>query len=66
MTSDPVAAEKVLQDLSELRHDLQTIRINAAQTYELYDNLSTRWPSTTMSCPSIPADWLCCGSNTGT
>ena len=39
MTSDPVAAEKVLQDLFELRHDLQIIRINAAQTYELYDNL---------------------------
>jgi magnesium transporter len=39
MTTDPVAAEGVLQDLSELRHDLQTIRINAAQTYELYDNL---------------------------
>ena len=39
MTSDPVVAERVLQDLSELRHDLQTIRINAAQTYELYDSL---------------------------
>lgn len=39
MTSDPVAAEGVLQDLFELRHDLQIIRINAAQTYELYDNL---------------------------
>jgi Mg2+ and Co2+ transporter CorA len=39
MTHDPVAAEAVLQDLFELRHDLQTIRINAAQTYETYDNL---------------------------
>ena len=39
MTSDPVAAEIVLQDLFELRHDLQIIRINAAQAYELYDNL---------------------------
>ncbi len=39
MTKDPVAAEMVLQDLFELRHDLQIIRINAAQTYELYDNL---------------------------
>ena len=39
MDSDPVAAEAVLQDLFELRHDLQTIRINAAQAYELYDNL---------------------------
>ncbi len=39
MTSDPVAAEIVLQDLFELRHDLQTIRINAAQAYEVYDNL---------------------------
>ncbi len=36
---DPVTAETVLQQLSELGHDLQTIRINAAQTYELYDNL---------------------------
>lgn len=39
MNSDPVAAEATLQDLFVLRHDLQTIRINAAQTYELYDNL---------------------------
>ena len=39
MTRDPVMAETVLQDLFELRHDLQTIRINAAQAYELYDNL---------------------------
>jgi Mg2+ and Co2+ transporter CorA len=39
MTSDPFTAETVLQDLFELRHDLQTIRINAAQAYELYDNL---------------------------
>jgi Mg2+ and Co2+ transporter CorA len=38
MDSDPVTAEAVLQDLFELRHDLQTIRINAAQAYELYDN----------------------------
>jgi magnesium transporter len=37
--SDPVTAEHVLQDLSELGHDLQTIRITAAQTYEIYDNL---------------------------
>ena len=39
MDSDPVTAEAVLQDLFELRHDLQTIRINAAQAHELYDNL---------------------------
>jgi Mg2+ and Co2+ transporter CorA len=39
MVSDPVAAESVLQDLFELRHDLQIIRINAAQAYELYDGL---------------------------
>jgi Mg2+ and Co2+ transporter CorA len=38
MDSDPVSAEAVLQDLFELRHDLQTIRINAAQAYELWDN----------------------------
>lgn len=39
MVGDPVTAEAVLQDLSVLRHDLQTIRINAAQTFELYDSL---------------------------
>lgn len=39
MTHDPVAAEMVLQDLFEVRHDLQAIRINAAQAYEVYDNL---------------------------
>lgn len=39
MVSDPVVAEGVLQDLFELRHDLQIIRINAAQAYELYDGL---------------------------
>ena len=39
MDSDPVTAEAVMQDLFELRHDLQTIHINAAQAYELYDNL---------------------------
>jgi magnesium transporter len=39
MVSDPVVAETVLQDLFELRHDLQVIRINAAQAYELYDGL---------------------------
>jgi len=36
---DPGLAEGVLEDLSRLGHDLQMIRINAAQTYELYDNL---------------------------
>jgi len=39
MTADPGLAEGVLEDLSRLGHDLQMIRINAAQTYELYDNL---------------------------
>lgn len=39
MVSDPLVAESVLQDLFELRHDLQIIRINAAQAYELYDGL---------------------------
>lgn len=33
------AAESVLEDLSRLGHDLQMIRISAAQTYQLYDNL---------------------------
>jgi magnesium transporter len=36
---DPVRAETVLADLFELRHDLQTIRTNAAQTHELYVHL---------------------------
>lgn len=39
MVNDPVVAEGVLQDLFELRHDLQIIRINAAQAFELYDGL---------------------------
>lgn len=36
---DPVKAEAVLSDLFTLRHDLQTIRTNAAQTHELYVHL---------------------------
>jgi magnesium transporter len=36
---DPVKAETVLNDLFSLRHDLQTIRTNAAQTHELYVHL---------------------------
>ena len=36
---DPVKAETVLYDLFTLRHDLQTIRTNAAQTHELYVHL---------------------------
>jgi magnesium transporter len=36
---DPVKAETVLAELFELRHDLQTIRTNAAQTHELYVHL---------------------------
>jgi magnesium transporter len=39
MSIDPVRAETVLSDLFELRHDLQTIRTNAAQTHELYVHL---------------------------
>jgi magnesium transporter len=39
MVNDPVVAEGVLHDLFELRHDLQIIRINAAQAFELYDGL---------------------------
>jgi magnesium transporter len=39
MQRDPVAAEAMLQDLFRLRHDLQTIRTNAAQTHELYVHL---------------------------
>jgi magnesium transporter len=36
MHRDPVRAELLLDDLFGLRHDLQTIRTNAAQTHELY------------------------------
>jgi magnesium transporter len=39
MSIDPVKAETVLNDLFSLRHDLQTIRTNAAQTHELYVHL---------------------------
>jgi magnesium transporter len=39
MGIDPVKAETVLSDLFSLRHDLQTIRTNAAQTHELYVHL---------------------------
>jgi magnesium/cobalt transport protein CorA len=37
--TDPVKAEALLQDLVELRHDLQTIGTNAAQTQESYVHL---------------------------
>jgi magnesium transporter len=36
---DPVRSEAMLGDLFALRHDLQSIRTNAAQTHELYDHL---------------------------
>jgi magnesium transporter len=39
MQSDPVLAEAVLWDLFDMRHDLQTVRTNAAQTHELYVHL---------------------------
>lgn len=39
MGIDPVKAEAVLNSLFSLRHDLQTIRTNAAQTHELYVHL---------------------------
>jgi magnesium transporter len=39
LSIDPVRAETVLADLFELRHNLQTIRTNAAQTHELYVHL---------------------------
>jgi magnesium transporter len=40
MQQDPVRAEAVLGRLFAVRHDLQTIRTNAAQTHELYSHLS--------------------------
>jgi len=46
MSLDPVRAERLLSDLFGLRHDLQMLRTNAAQTQELYtyviEQLSTR------------------------
>jgi Mg2+ and Co2+ transporter CorA len=39
MGIDPVKAETVLSDMFSLRHDLQAIRTNAAQTHELYVHL---------------------------
>jgi magnesium transporter len=39
MGIDPVRAETLLNDLFSLRHDLQTVRTNAAQTHELYVHL---------------------------
>ncbi len=39
MQRDPVRAEALLTDLFGLRHDLQTIRTNAAQTHALYVHL---------------------------
>jgi magnesium transporter len=39
MGVDPVKAEGVLSELFALRHDLQMIRTNAAQTHELYVHL---------------------------
>ena len=39
MQADPVRAEALLHDLVGLRHDLQTIGTNAAQTYESYTQL---------------------------
>ena len=39
LESDPVKSEKLLQQLFELRHDLQTIRTSAAQAHQSYSNL---------------------------
>jgi magnesium transporter len=40
MQRDPVRAEATLGDLFAVRHDLQTIWTNAAQTHELYAHLT--------------------------
>jgi Mg2+ and Co2+ transporter CorA len=39
MLRDPIRSEDLLQDLFGLRHDVQTIRTNAAQTYETFQFL---------------------------
>jgi magnesium transporter len=39
IVTDPVRAESLLQELVEVRHDLQTIGTNAAQTHESYVQL---------------------------
>jgi magnesium transporter len=36
MQSDPIRSESLLQQLFAVRHELQTIRTNAAQTHDLY------------------------------
>ncbi len=40
MKLNPIKAESLLDDLFGLRHDLQTIRTNAAQTHELFVHLT--------------------------
>jgi magnesium transporter len=40
MKLNPIRAEGLLDDLFGLRHDLQTIRTNAAQTHELFVHLT--------------------------
>jgi len=39
MVTEPVRADALLHDLVDVRHDLQTIGTNAAQTYESYAQL---------------------------
>jgi magnesium transporter len=43
----PVKTELLLDDLFGLRHDLQTIRTNAAQTHEMYSHLTDQLGSQT-------------------
>ena len=39
MVCDPARSDPLLEELVGLRHDLQTVRTNAAQTREVYDHL---------------------------
>jgi magnesium transporter len=39
MACDPARSDRLLEEMVGLRHDLQTVRTNAAQTREIYDHL---------------------------
>jgi magnesium transporter len=45
MRMSPVKAESLMTDLFALRHDLQTIRTNAAQTHEMYVHITDQLES---------------------
>jgi hypothetical protein len=66
LSIDPVRAETVLADLFELRHNLQTIRTNAAQTHELYVHLIDVLGSQETFCHLTHADLMTSASGSAT